>query len=109
MCHVRVRSRRRRVRHSHVGHHARPLARLLSPLHTGHHLIFRVVCGQTLAIAHVAGQTDRLEIAFDARQVRRGRARRVGHLTVHAVCLREILENKPARYSVLITMWQTKE
>jgi len=82
------------VRHSHGAHHARPLARLLRPLHAGRQLVFEVVGRHTVAAHHVAGHADRPEVALHARHERRRRARRVGHLAVHAVSLREF-ENKP--------------
>lgn len=85
--HVGVRSCWRGVRHSHVGHHACPFAGQLRPLHARHRLVGGIVAGQTIAVAYVAGYADGLDVTFHARQVRRGRARRVGHLTVHTISL----------------------
>lgn len=88
--HVRVRARRRGVRHPHVGHHARPFAHPLRPPHAGLRLVAGIGAGHTVTHGHGAGHADGLDVALHARQVRCGRARRVGHLTVHAISLKRI-------------------
>jgi len=75
------------VRHPHIGHHARPLARPLSPQHARNRLVRRFVAGQAIPVGHCSGHADGLDVALHARQVCRGRASRVGHLTVYAVSL----------------------
>jgi len=73
----------------HVGHHARPLARLLSPPHTGHRLVCGFVAGQAVPVRHCAGHADGLDVTLYACQISRGRASRVGHLAVYAVGLQQ--------------------
>jgi len=92
--HVGVSSSRRCVRHPHVGHDACPLARPLSPQHTGHRLVCWFIAGQAIPVGHCARHANGLDVALHARQVRRGRASRVGHLAVYAVGLHQTNEGK---------------
>jgi len=82
------------MRHPHVGHHACPLARLLSPQHAGNRLVRRFVAGQAIPVGYCARHADGLDIALHARQVRRGGASRVGHLTVYTVGLHQTNKRK---------------
>jgi len=82
------------VSHPHIGHHARPLARPLSPQHAGHRLVSGFVAGQTVPVGHCTGHADGLDVALYARQIRRGRASRVGYLAVYAVGLHQTNREK---------------
>lgn len=85
---VRVRSGRRRVRHSGRGHDPRGFARGHRPLGYGLRPVLRGQRPPTVVPFHRGRQPDRLEIGFHARQVSGGRARRIGHLFVHAIRLK---------------------
>jgi len=87
--HIGVSAGRRGVSHSHVRHHARPLAGPLSPPHAGHRLVRGFVAGQAVPVGHGSGHAYGLDVALYARQIRRGRASRVGHLAVYAVGLHQ--------------------
>lgn len=85
---VRVQPGRRRVRDPGRGHQTHRLARGHRPV--GYRA--RAVAGRhrprTVVRSHRGGQPDRLVVGLHARQIRGGRARRVGHLFVHAVRLK---------------------
>jgi len=86
---VRVRARRRRVRHPGRGHQPDGFALGHRPLGDGLRPVLGRQRAETVVQFHPGRQPDRLEVGLHARQVRRGRARRVGHLSVHAIRLEQ--------------------
>lgn len=87
---VRVHAGRRRVRHPRRGHQPDGFARGHRPRANG----VRPVAGRrgpgTVGHLHRGRHADRLVVGLHAGQVRGGRARRVGHLFVHAIRLRTV-------------------
>jgi len=84
---VRERAGRGRVSHPGRGHDAGGLAGPLRPLHDGRRAVALGHRGRTVGQAHFGRDADRGFVVLDAAQIGRGRARRIGHLAVHAIRL----------------------
>lgn len=98
---VRVHAGRRGVRHPGRGHQPHGLAPVHRPIGYGPGPVFGRQRPGTVVQLHLGRHADRLVVGLHARQVRGGRARRIGHLFVHAIRLKRN-RREPGQNAVVI-------